>query len=920
MTDHGDTPFESSPVSRRQFVRLSAAAGGTLLLPGTGAAQDISSEKFSATYEFVVNHTPTSEPVQTLVRLDDLSGILQLRELDLSLRTTDEPELAAYLEPTPNQVRQILEIGAVTEFLFSPGANPFWRIDNYDDRVFPPVEESTGFIAFEEMVQGMEYLSERHSDRLRLESIGESVGRYNLDTHEIESHDIWVFELTNGVGDADSFEDKEKLLIFNQDSDERQGPEAMFRFIEDILIGNEPETAALLDEMAFVFMIANPDGWVSKYTQYYSGEEVTEDRLVRVNQFRTLLPTGADPNRSYPPPGYINPEYYPAEPAGSDLVDDVEGVDDDVPDYISDTVPGELDIAEYFRTRDYQNLNYGLDLHGMGAADAFLEGFPLNGNYDYADVQDLYRLQQRVEAAIDESDLQDRITDSALQEIFEDLNEQMRDGDQDESLPVPEQDFRYGTLFDILGYSTSGDTISWMSAAETNGGLGDIKTFATETVYSTGEYIPELVEAWVVANTTLMRATANHVVQSVEAGVQTDGASTAFVTSEALARSSDTLPFTGDGESNATAYESRSASWTLPPADGDRSASSGRTTVEVPSAGSELVVAAPADSSVELDLVAPDGTVARSRTFRRQDAGFGARRPTMTAAVESSGTWTVRARNLHDDPREVEVSVGLLQSEGDSPDPEEVLGYTQREYAVTPFQFFEDYGSYITDAGELAGMDVEAVENGALVENGSPAVENAVVIHSQGIDSAAYVAALDDYVASGGNLVLTDEGVHLLAAMTNELARPIAEQDVTDHTLFTAFLGERNEDHPLLAGTEPSQLEVGKWVPLGYSLDLDCPMTLVDPAAFEQAGGTVAATTAGEYKEIDPGVSAGSMTRPDSQTGIHVIGGALPPATQDHLHPFGLNEYLLSQLGMMLVSNALGYETTVSVGADGGGN
>ncbi len=910
MTQRENATFDNCRVDRRQFLRLSAAASGTLLLSGGSTAQDeLRSEKFTSTYEFVVNHTPTNESVETLVRLDDISGVFRLRELVDSLRTTREPELAAYVEPTPEQVGKLVEIPAVEEVLFSPGANPFWRLNKYDERVFPGPRESTGFISFEEMVQGMEHLAEQHSDRLRVTSIGESLGRYNLRTHDIEPQKIWLFELTDDVGDQESFAEKQKVLVFNQDSSERQGPEGMLRFVEDLLTGNEPETEELLDDLALLFMINNPDGWVSKQTQYYSGEEVTEDRLVRVNEYKTLLASGADPNRSYPTPGYLNPDHYPAEPAGSDLQDDAQGVDDDVPEYLTEAVPGELDIAEYFRTRDYQNLEYGLDLHGFYASETFLEGFPLNGNYDYEDMQDLYALQRAIGDAVSRSDLQEMVTSEELQNVFERLNQKAVEAGEysEEAPPIPEKTYKYGTLFDILGYSTTGDTISWMSAAPENGGLGDIKTFATETVYSVDEFIPELVDAWVVANATAIRATAEHASKEVDAGVRTGGASTAYVTTDSLVRSSDDLSFAGDGPQSRTDYRTTSHLLELDP-DGER-----RIAVEVPATARELTITAPPNSGVRIEVRSPDGEVVQRRRFGGTTGGFGASRPMVTATVGTAGEWVVKVGNVTEGSQDVEVTVGLLQSDGENPDPREVLEFSQREYEVSPFAFFEEYQEEFTDGGETQALSVADVRDGGLLRDDAPAFENLLLNHDEGTDSPGYVEALDRYVAAGGNLVLTDRGVHLLAAMDNDLSRPFSEVHITDHSVFTSFVGDRNDDHPLLAGTQPNQKEVGKWVPLGYSLALDSPMTLVDPEKFRAAGGTVAATTAGRYKEIEPGVSAGSLTRSGSERGIHVIGGALPPATQDHLHPFGLSDYLLSQLGMELVSNALGYETTVSV-------
>jgi len=893
--DATDGPFADAPVDRRTFLRLTAATTGTLALPGAATAQ-VESEKMTETYRFVANHTPTDDRIQTLVEVADASGLGRLEEFDFEVRTTREPTTAAYAQPTPEQVEELVELDAVERLLFSPGANPFWRLGDYSEGVFPPATDSVDFIAFEEMVQGVQHLEDEHPDRLDLRTIGQTAGWYNFVTRENEPQDIWLAEVTNDVNDAASFEEKDKLLVFNQDSSERQGPEAMFRFLEDLLEGDEPEVERLLDDVALLFLVANPSGWVSKQTYFYSGEEVTADEIVRTNEYKTLLPTGADPNRSYPTPGFIDPGHVPAEPHGADLDDDRSGVDRDVPPEIAESVPGELDIAEYFRTRDYENLEYGVDLHGFYASESFLEGFPLNGNYDVEDLADQYALQRSIDEALEESGLGELIATDELQSVFERLNERASDGDG--SLPTPENTYQYGTLFDILGYSTSGDTISWMSAAPENGGLGDIKTFATETVYSVGEFIPELVDAWVLGNATVIRTVAEHVAGDVSASVETGGASTAYVTTDALARSSADLPF-GDG--GDTRYETDQVSVRL--ADGAE-----RVPVSAGEDADQLTVTVPALPNVTVRLEGPAG----DRITGRGLAESADRPEELVVPSPTAGEWSVVLERDGGDVLEFDVEVGVLESEGESPNPRDVLGFDQRPYEVSPFAFFEEYEASLAGGGTTRAVTVDEVANGGLVDGDVPAVENLVVIHADGLDDGEYVAELDRYVDAGGNLVLTDRGVHLLGAMDTDLAGGVGTDDVVDETLFTSFLGDRDDDHPLLAGTEPNTREVGKFVPLGYSIGDDAPMTLVDPTAFADAGGTVAATTAGEYKEIEPGVAAGSITG-GGDGGVHVIGGLLPPATQDFLHPFGLNEYSISDLGMRMLANALGYEPSVSV-------
>jgi hypothetical protein len=69
-----ENPFDGSPISRRQFVRLSAAAGGALALPGAASAE-VSSAAFDAEYEYVLNHTPDEYEVPTLVEFSDAASM-----------------------------------------------------------------------------------------------------------------------------------------------------------------------------------------------------------------------------------------------------------------------------------------------------------------------------------------------------------------------------------------------------------------------------------------------------------------------------------------------------------------------------------------------------------------------------------------------------------------------------------------------------------------------------------------------------------------------------------------------------------------------------------------------------------------------------------------------------------------------------
>jgi PGF-CTERM protein len=49
-----------------------------------------------------------------------------------------------------------------------------------------------------------------------------------------------------------------------------------------------------------------------------------------------------------------------------------------------------------------------------------------------------------------------------------------------------------------------------------------------------------------------------------------------------------------------------------------------------------------------------------------------------------------------------------------------------------------------------------------------------------------------------------------------------------------------------------------------------------------------------------------------TRVGVHLLGSLLPPANQEHLHPFGLLDHSLTRFGYLLLCNALGYRLSLS--------
>ncbi len=1010
LTDDGDEMgeteseagrFEDCSIDRRTFVRLSTATAGALSLPGAASALKLTSGTMTNEYQYVVNHIDTDFAVPTLIEFSSVTGFAALDALGIDYRKTTKPKPAAYVKLNTGEVGDVLDIPAAERLSYSPGSNPFWRLGYYPLGVFPDPRESTAFIDFEQMVDGMNHLESRNPSRLKFYSIGESPGHYNYISGEEDPKDIYVAEVTNDINDDASFENKEKVMFgLSLHGLERAGAEAGSRFIEDLLKGDEPEIEALLDDLVLIFLYPNPDGWVAKHPQYESGWQLLgPDGGVPAIPFYERGNAGVfDTNRQAPSVGWIDPGHYPADPLGANLEDDQPGIDADVPDYAQQRVPDQLAVVEHFR--DYTHLNYGADLHGALFTSKFVLGLISQDQFDHGQLHELFEFCRNIDETLEDAldtwttlaDVQKRVTGEFNPTLlgFETL---------------PEEAFDYAGIWDTIGYTVSGAVLDWMSHPEELGGLG-MTTMDFEMAYShmigSNVYDPELVRMQVIGYTTAIRTIAEYAKQNTTATIETGGDSLAYVTTDSLTRSSADLSFIenpnvgfvemdagehfegtiGPGAPAVRAQKRHTftavadadkieaaLSW-VPPgqdlefylenANGDRIASAQtfdnpETIAAKVEAGSEYTfvvetyINAVADYAIdatyydytetettvekseesamlgpseltefyrsvreEIDslsvhvhpqpgvlhgakLLNPHSNVVRSyNPLKDTEEGYTGMEEWVIENPEP-GEWSVEVTSLMSTRKgEVSVQFGTLQSTENNPDPKAALGYEQRPYEVSPFAFFGEYAPFADAPWDpLTIADVKA---GAAAN-----YDNLVIIHDDAISDADYLDALDSFVDSGGNLVLTDSGMRLLGPMENEFAADINHEHVSEERLYIAHLEERYPGHELLEGTRPIQQELWKIAPLGYSTGFEAPMSLLDPEAFDAAGGTIAGKTSDR-------VAAGSITSGTTDgTGIHVIGGLLPPASQSNLHPFGLLDYAIAFLGSVMLTNALGY-------------
>ncbi len=912
--------FGGSAIDRRTYLSLAAATAGALGLPGTTAGQQpVESELLSDVAEFAINHTPDDYEAGLVVEFADTSAAETFDETFSYDYDDDRPRPAKTVvrtEPTPAghgrlttpEVQTLLDMDGIEAIEFSPGANPFWTLDEapYGDGVFPAVEAARDYLSFEETVAGLQHLESQHTDQLNLTTTGrESPGWRNLFLETDERYPVYVAQVTDNI--ATTFEEKDKVVYtVGIHGDEPQGRETGVRLVEDIVTGDAPEFEAVLDEIALVFVFVNPDGWVSRepYTEIpypqsdnpFQGVEFDDVNLLRGNG---SFPDDSqiDTNRQYPTIGWTNPGFYPAEP-------------EDAPAFFEDRVPDALGAVEHFRT--YQNVEFLCDYHGMGVADQMVLNLETNASFDHLKTHNLDEVSIQIgEGMLEAFGGIDTIADDvavALEEHYF----QIGDGEGEQYVPEGNSYnglLDWGTIYDTIGYQVTGAFLGWAGVPEEQGGLGAI-TVAPEMLHSNpnGLAFMNWRPYWARHQTrsfrVSMREYARLAAADTEATVLTDDRDTAYVGSDELTRSSEDLPHTGGAAGSGSAGSTRTRTESVSLSAGGVST----TTIESRSETHSISVQfePTAVPTGELRLRNPAGTVVRRVEFDRLDDQVRDFVTDLFVTAPDAGGWTLEAVG----DVGFDVSTTIIDAE-DIPDPREAWngeGFEQREYEVNPMQFFDDLAPYIADDGSLQGITTDDV-TGGLDE-----YDQVVISHDVGIDDPAYVDAIESFLDSGGDLVLTDSGVNLLGALGTGALGALGTDDTEDVTVNFATLADRVLDHPLLLGIRPRQQELWKAPQMGYTTAVDQPATVVDPDAFADVGGEMAGMIRGEPDAVggpgqgidgNPGVGAGTIEVGDAE--VTVLGSILPPASQQQLHPFGMADYAVSFMGHTLLCNALGF-------------
>jgi hypothetical protein len=159
-------------------------------------------------------------------------------------------------------------------------------------------------------------------------------------------------------------------------------------------------------------------------------------------------------------------------------------------------------------------------------------------------------------------------------------------------------------------------------------------------------------------------------------------------------------------------------------------------------------------------------------------------------------------------------------------------------------------------------------------------------------------------VEAGGNLVLTDRALHLLADLG-----VVAPDAIDDIAVYQPYANFDDFSDPLLAGLRPNARQLAEFTLIGYGIGNGAsPMTVVDTPAWQAANGTVVGTTGNGAGSSDDGsqTSVGEVAVGDGV--IRILGGGLRTPTEEQDHRYGLKDYSLTYTGLYILENAMKYD------------
>ncbi len=231
-------------------------------------------------------------------------------------------------------------------------------------------------------------------------------------------------------------------------------------------------------------------------------------------------------------------------------------------------------------------------------------------------------------------------------------------------------------------------------------------------------------------------------------------------------------------------------------------------------------------------------------------------------------------------------------------------------YEATLNDYFDHHQRVLSVDGQADAL--VRLEPGALASDmTADRFDNVVVPGSAAeriLDDDQATSALKAFVEDGGNLVLTDQALQLLAPLG-----VVDEGAIEERFAYAGYTNWADEDAALADGVKGLARQLYEPMPLGFSIESgegptdapgSSPIWTIDRNAFEDAGGTTVGVYGAHTNLGQADVGDGTVT---------VIGALLPDATEDYYHPYGLASYATTYTGNQIFRNALGWDLAVDL-------
>jgi hypothetical protein len=229
--------------------------------------------------------------------------------------------------------------------------------------------------------------------------------------------------------------------------------------------------------------------------------------------------------------------------------------------------------------------------------------------------------------------------------------------------------------------------------------------------------------------------------------------------------------------------------------------------------------------------------------------------------------------------------------------PKPPKGVTPDHYRATRMRYFSDLSRYSTSplrkvtSDEISASELRGLDSFVIADVPFPSAPSGAAA-----DHSRVVTALDDFVRTGGHLVLTDGALKLLGPLG------IVPDKALDESIYNAgHIDIDDFTDSYTKGLHTTASQTYYEVPLGYSVDEDSsPHWTVAKAAWEKAGGKSIAHITDESRIGLGRIKLGKGT-------IAILGALLPTQTEKFDHFFELADYAVTVTGGEILNNILSF-------------